>query len=218
MRAIDRVMASLGEHGLLLRQDKSLPSVVTLIAGEAVAGSWWGHAKSGEVFRCLSDLQLQSDMLESKLIGGKVTYVHRRLWPALLAVAGGGEAWQTHGLSQGARTLLANVQKAGSLIASGTFAKELETRLLVHGNQVHTESGHHETRLESWDHWSQRTGCAAGKSVDDGRAELEAVVIALGGSVRQLPWSQKRLRSNTATRVAGGLARRLHEEDRSAID
>jgi hypothetical protein len=195
MRAVDRVMKSLEQYGLLLRQDKSLPNVVSLIAGETVAGSWWAHPKSAQIFRCLSDLQLQADVLETKLMAGKVTYVHRRLWPALLAVARSGEPWQTRGLSPGARTLLQKVKKQGTLIASGTFAKELETRLLVHGNQVHTEAGHHETRLETWTEWSQRVGCDAHSSPVAARADLEAAVIAMVGNMRQLPWhAAKRIR------------------------
>ena len=38
----------------------------------------------------------------------------------------------------------------------GDVARELEKRLLVVGTQFHSESGAHEKRLETWDHWIKR--------------------------------------------------------------
>jgi hypothetical protein len=192
MRAVERVMESLQQFGLLLRQDKALPSVVTIVAGGPVAGSWWGHPRSADIFRCLSDLQLQPDVLETKLIGGKVTYVHRRLWPALLAVAQAGEPWQMRGLSPGARALLQRIGKQGPLIASGPAARELQTQLLAHGSQVHTEAGHHETRLETWEQWSHRAGCTTDLSANQARRELESAAVALGAALKNLPWQAAR--------------------------
>lgn len=127
----DRVLRELESRGLLLLQDKQLPNAVTLIAGETVRGSWWGHPRSHEIFRVLTEVGASLDVVSCKLVSGKVTLVHRRLWPALLAVATSGERWQTEGLSRGARSLLRRVRESGTAASSGAAIKELERRLRV---------------------------------------------------------------------------------------
>src|SRR5437867_13447133 len=94
---------ALDEHGLLLLQDKVQPSVVGTITGERVAGSWWSHPQAQEIFRRLDELEATGDVVPTKLIGGKVTLVHRRLGPALAAVGNAREEWQMRGLSAAAR-------------------------------------------------------------------------------------------------------------------
>src|SRR5438552_2625869 len=59
----DRSLAvALEEYGLLLLQDKALPSVVGIITGERVAGSWWSHSRSQEIFRRLGELESTGDV------------------------------------------------------------------------------------------------------------------------------------------------------------
>jgi hypothetical protein len=57
-----------------------------VIAGEPITGSWWGHAKGHEIYSVLSFLEESPDVLVCRLIDGKVTLVHRRVWPALIRV------------------------------------------------------------------------------------------------------------------------------------
>src|SRR5205085_8745956 len=52
-----------------------------------IRGSWWAHPKSREIFRTLSEVSDSPDVLVCKLIDGKLTYVHRRLWPTLVKLA-----------------------------------------------------------------------------------------------------------------------------------
>ena len=78
-----KVRRELERYGLLLLQDKRLPSIATIIAGEPMSKSWWSHPNSNEMFRCLQNIE--EDVLVTRLIAGKVTYVHKRLWPALAA-------------------------------------------------------------------------------------------------------------------------------------
>jgi hypothetical protein len=188
------LVAFLKEHGLLLQQDKTLPSVVAIVAGETLSGSWWKHPRAHAIFRCLGELAAHKDVLMSKLVAGKVTFVHRQLWPAILAVAMSREPWQLDGLSDKGRRLLAEVEDKGQWLASGPPAKELERRLLVHGEQEHTEAGHHETRLETWKSWSLRVGCRSKFSAEEGREELEAAILTIGGDGSELPWKRPRLR------------------------
>ena len=183
-----QVMQSLNDHGLLLKQDKSLASVVTIITGGPLATSWWSHPRGKVIFRCLSELADHPDVVVTKLVSGKDTFVHRHLWPALLAVATAHEPWQFAGLSAGARSLFKRVESAGKLLASGPIAKELQTRLLVHGEQIHTESGAHKNCLESWQAWSSRVKFKGDASAEEGRRELEKAICAIGGTGKEFPW------------------------------
>jgi hypothetical protein len=72
------------EHGIVLAAARGpVPSLAQEIAGEPIRGSWWGHPRGQEIFRALGEVHDSPDVLMCKLIGGKRTFVHRRLWPAL---------------------------------------------------------------------------------------------------------------------------------------
>ena len=86
MRSADDVIAALRKAGLILTQDKVLPSVVSIVTGATPRGSWWSHPKGRQVFAVLTQLADDEDVVLTKLLDGKDTFVHRRLWPALLAV------------------------------------------------------------------------------------------------------------------------------------
>ena len=75
-------------HGVVLASAKGpVPNIAEAVAGEPVRGSWWGHKKGSEIFRALSVLGDSGDVLCFRLVAGKVTFVHRRLWPALARMA-----------------------------------------------------------------------------------------------------------------------------------
>lgn len=190
-----RVWEDLESSGLLLLSDAKLPSLVGLIAGEPVRGSWWAHPKGHAIFRVATILADHPDVLVTKLVSGKVTFVHRKLWPALLAVATSREPWQTRGLSSAGRALLARVTKEGLLQTTGKAARELQARLLVHSQEIHTESGAHAKCLESWQHWSQRAGFAQRRIAPErAREQLEEAMKALNTRFEaggQLPWAKK---------------------------
>jgi hypothetical protein len=186
---IQTVLRMLAESGLLLKQDKRIPNVVTLLTGESLHTSWWSHPKAHLIFSTLSQLSMHPDVLFTKLLYGKVTLVHRNLWPAFLAVASANERWQLHGLSTSGRRLLAAVQESERRVrCSGKVVKELELRLLVHAEEVHTESGRHELMVESWKVWSRRVGTHAMRSTASARKQLEGAVKAIGASTSALPW------------------------------
>lgn len=185
--ATARVLVALEQHGLLLQQDRELPSVVALVTGDAPRTSWWSHPEGRVVFAVLSHLAEHEDVLFTKLLAGKVTLVHRRLWPELLAVARGRAEWQTRGLSGEARQLLARTDE-GAREASGKAVQALEARLLVHAEQVHTVSGRHALRVESWDGWARRRRVRAARSLSRAQRTLEEAARALGAEPGTLPW------------------------------
>lgn len=156
-----QVLREIERHGVLLVTDPVLPSVTAIVAGEPVSGSWWSHPRAHEIFAVLTSLEEEQGVLRVKLISKKETFVHRSLWPQLFAVATSRDDWQTAGLSARARALLEKVEKYGAVRldeigrgfdrkALSRAARELEERLLVHGDQMHTEKGAHAKVLSSW--------------------------------------------------------------------
>jgi hypothetical protein len=183
------VVAALAKHGLLLKQDKVIPSVVGMITGESLSTSWWSHPKSHLIFSVLSELSEHSDVLLTKLLAGKDTFVHSRLWPALLAVGSAREEWQLRGLSAAAADLLERVDRSASAVrATGAPCKEIQVRLLAPAHEVHTKDGRHEMMLESWSAWRRRMSCTALGSGEEGCKMLEQAATQLGAPLRGLPW------------------------------
>jgi xanthosine utilization system XapX-like protein len=189
MRPADPVLAALAANGLLLTQDKALPNVVGILTGESLRTSWWSHPKAHRIFSVLSELADHPDVLFTKLLYRKDTLIHRSLWPALLAVGSARDKWQLQGLSVDAKRLLERLRKGGGPIRGvGAPIKELERRLLVTTQEIHTESGRHEMVLESWLAWSRRVDCTAIQSVPRARKALEGAAVRLGAPLTSLPW------------------------------
>ena len=188
-KVIESVFAALTRYGLLLKQDKSIPSVVGIVTGESLRTSWWSHPKAHLIFFVLSKLADDPRVLITKLLDRKDTFVHSSLWPALLAVGSAREAWQTQGLSASAADLLKRIERSDSGVrTTGPVAKELQNRLLATAHEVHTDSGRHEMVLESWAAWSNRASCKALVCSADGRQILEQAAKSLGAQRKVLPW------------------------------
>jgi hypothetical protein len=64
-----------------------VPSLAEAIAGGPIRGSWWAHPQGRQIFAVTRAVRDCSDVLVCRLVGGKITYVHRRLWPALVRLA-----------------------------------------------------------------------------------------------------------------------------------
>lgn len=81
-------LALLRRHGVVLMSARGeVPSLAAWIAGEPIRGSWWAHPRAHEIHALERALAESPDVLFCKLLGGKRTLVHRRLWPALARVA-----------------------------------------------------------------------------------------------------------------------------------
>lgn len=75
-------------HGVVLQAARGpVPSLAETIAGGPIRGSWWGHPKGHEIFHVAEAMCESPEVLVCKLVEGKVTYIHRRLWPALVKLA-----------------------------------------------------------------------------------------------------------------------------------
>ena len=79
----------LREQGVVLQSARGpVPNLAEEVAGERIRGSWWGHPSGHEIFNVLDDLLASPDVVATRLVNGRVTLIHRRVWPALVRLAG----------------------------------------------------------------------------------------------------------------------------------
>jgi hypothetical protein len=89
----DEALRFVEQHGVVLEAARgSVPSLAGAVLGARHRGSWWGHPKGKAFFQLTRHVRASRDVLVCRLVDGKVTYVHRRLWPALARLAPGIEA------------------------------------------------------------------------------------------------------------------------------
>lgn len=185
------ILRELKRSGLLLKQDKHIPNVVSFVIDDTLSGSWWAHPQAHTIFRVLEKIAAHPDVAVAKVLAGKDTFVHRALWPALAGVGMERARWQMAGVSSAARKLFQRIQHDGVVQSKGPVARELELRLLVYGAQVHTARGHHEMRLESWEQWARRVRCRTTMPAIEARQALERAGAALGAPARMMPWRRR---------------------------
>jgi hypothetical protein len=81
-------LAFVKRHGIVLQAARGpVPNLEEAIVGGPVRGSWWGHPKGKEIFRAVKAICESPDVLVCKLVDGRITYVHRRLWPAVVKLS-----------------------------------------------------------------------------------------------------------------------------------
>jgi hypothetical protein len=196
---LEDLVDRLQEFDLLLSTDPKFPSVTGLVVGDVGGRSWWAHPEAKQMYGLSCALHDHPDVLMVKLISGKVTYIHRPLWPAIVAIGTAREPWQMDGLSKEAKALLKKTESQSEVDASGDAVRELETRLLVLATSVHTEHGFHAKVVQSWGTWAKSVRLGKVKlTPDEAKAQLESVVARLNkqfGAKGTLPWQAKRRRA-----------------------
>ena len=81
-------MAFIRYHGVVLQAAKGLePSLAVRIVGGPIRGSWWSHPMSHEIYALIQKVDNSRAVLICPLAHGKMTYIHRRLWPAFVRMA-----------------------------------------------------------------------------------------------------------------------------------
>ena len=82
-------LAFVERHGIVLEAARhgAIPSLAEAVAGEPIRGSWWGHPKGRAIFAVTRALRESPAVLTCKLVGGRISFVHERLWPALARLA-----------------------------------------------------------------------------------------------------------------------------------
>jgi len=161
-----------------------VPSIVELVTGGPIRGSWWAHPKGKEIFRVATELEESGRVLSAKLIDGKVTLLDRAHWPALYRVVTD-EDWRRPriaSLSKDHRALLDEVEREDVVPTQAQTGarKALEERLLVRAASEHTDRGHHATTLSSWARWCPAGVASSARALTLAQAE-EAMTRVLGG-------------------------------------
>jgi hypothetical protein len=83
-----QTLAFVAQHGVVLASARgAAPRLIDAIAGEVIAGNWWSYPQANTIYNVLTEVQASEDILVCRLLGGKITLVHRRLWPALVRAA-----------------------------------------------------------------------------------------------------------------------------------
>lgn len=184
------ILSEVRTRGLLLQADSELPSVVTLIVGKPVKGSWWGHKLGNHIFNTCSAIEDSPEVLTLKLLKRKVTFVHKKLWRSLLVVASSRGSWQMQALGAAELKLLEKIEKEGSVRLDlvkenrkdiSALAAKLEARLLILTKQIHTETGAHAKVLLSWESWRREHSIECSDlSVSTSKKMLEDALIRQG--------------------------------------
>jgi hypothetical protein len=85
---VEQALDFVREHGVVLVTAKgSAPRLTEAIIGEPIKGSWWAHPQGRRIFAILDAVTAAEQVLVCRLVSGKVTLVHRRLWPALVRLS-----------------------------------------------------------------------------------------------------------------------------------
>lgn len=85
LRSPEAVRRFVERHGVVLVAARGpVPRLTEAIVGEPIRGSWWGHPEGRRIYALLSRVMDDDDVLCCRAVEGKVTLVHRRLWPALV--------------------------------------------------------------------------------------------------------------------------------------
>jgi hypothetical protein len=204
LTGLKKCLAALEQRGVLLLADAKLPSVVSVIKGKPIPGSWWQDAAGNLIYKTANELEVHRDVVVVKLLSGKLTFVHRRFWPALFAIGNAKESWQARELTGTSKMVLQKLEKDGelytdALVAVGGYsykgvsaaAKQLETSLLVLSQGFRVEGRHHR-HLRSWKHWAKDVGLPSKrKNVNIAKLEFEQIVQGLYkefGAKAALPW------------------------------
>jgi hypothetical protein len=81
-------LAFVRTHGIVLASARGpAPRLAEAIVGAPIKGSWWAHPDSHRIYAVFEELADSPDLLICRLVEGRVTFVHRRLWPALARLA-----------------------------------------------------------------------------------------------------------------------------------
>lgn len=86
------------DYGVVLEAAKGLePSLAECVAESPIQGSWWGHPRGHEIFELTRKIRDSKAVLICTLADGRMTYIHRRLWPPFIRMA---EKFPPHALDK----------------------------------------------------------------------------------------------------------------------
>lgn len=82
-------LAFIRRHGVVCEAVRRgvIPSLADAVAGESLSGNWWSHPKGKAIFALTRAVRDSPQVLVCRLVDEKITFVHERLWPALVRIA-----------------------------------------------------------------------------------------------------------------------------------
>lgn len=82
-------LAFVKRHGVVCEAVRrgAIPSLADAIAGEPLKGTWWSHPKGKAIFALTRAVRDSPQVLVCRLVDDKISFVHERLWPALVRMA-----------------------------------------------------------------------------------------------------------------------------------
>jgi hypothetical protein len=84
----DQAIGFIRRSGVVLESARGdEPSLAARISGGPIRGSWWSHPKGHQIFEMTQQVRASKVVLVCSLAGGRITYVHRRLWPHFIRMA-----------------------------------------------------------------------------------------------------------------------------------
>ncbi len=76
------------QHGVVLESAKGpVPNLAEAVAKTPIRGNWWTHPDGREIFRATRMARSCDRIIVCRLVEGKVTYIDRRLWSAVVRLA-----------------------------------------------------------------------------------------------------------------------------------
>jgi len=88
IRTVPAALRFVAIHGIALESARGpVPNLACAIAGEPIRGNWWSHPMSHEIYRLTMAVRESPEVLVCRLVGGKITFAHRSVWPALVRIA-----------------------------------------------------------------------------------------------------------------------------------
>ena len=86
-RSLEEALSFVETNGIVLESAHGrVPTFADYVAGGRVT-RWWGHPSGRLIFALTRAIRDSPDVLTCRLIDNKITYVHRRLWPALVKLS-----------------------------------------------------------------------------------------------------------------------------------
>jgi hypothetical protein len=85
----EQALAFIKRHGVVCEAVRrgAIPSLADAVAGEPLKGTWWSHPKGKAIFALTRAVRDSPHVLVCRLVDDKITFVHERLWPALVRMA-----------------------------------------------------------------------------------------------------------------------------------
>jgi hypothetical protein len=84
----DQALRFVRYYGVALESARGKePSLAERVAGDPIRGSWWSHPKGHQIFEITQKLRDSRTILVCGLADGRITYIHRRLWPYFIRLA-----------------------------------------------------------------------------------------------------------------------------------